>query len=179
MLNKALKQDLVKEINDRFKANPTVMVIEYKGLSVKEMQRLRRQLKRAKAEFRVVKNSLLRIASKETGIERINDLFEGPTAVAICDDDPASVAKVFVDSMKAYPAVRLKGGIVDGKVIGSEEVTRLSRLPSKEVLLSQFVGMLTNPIANFIGVLTELQRSLLYVLNSLKEVKEREEEQKG
>ena len=179
MLNKALKQDLVKEINDRFKANPTVMVIEYKGLSVKEMQRLRRQLKRAKAEFRVVKNSLLRIASKETGIERINDLFEGPTAVAICDDDPASVAKVFVDSMKAYPAVRLKGGVVDGKVIGSEEVTRLSRLPSKEVLLSQFVGMLTNPIANFIGVLTELQRSLLYVLNSLKEVKEREEEQKG
>lgn len=179
MLNKALKQDLVKEINDRFKANPTVMVIEYKGLSVKEMQRLRRQLRRAKAEFRVVKNSLLRIASKETGIERINDLFEGPTAVAICDDDPASVAKVFVDSMKAYPAVRLKGGIVDGKVIGSEEVTRLSRLPSKEVLLSQFVGMLTNPIANFIGVLTELQRSLLYVLNSLKEVKEREEEQKG
>ncbi|HEX9666139.1 MAG TPA: 50S ribosomal protein L10 [Thermodesulfobacteriota bacterium] len=179
MLNKTLKQDLVKEINDRFKANPTVMVIEYKGLSVKEMQRLRRQLKRAKAEFRVVKNSLLRIASKETGIERINDLFEGPTAVAICDDDPASVAKVFVDSMKAYPAVRLKGGIVDGKVIGSEEVTRLSRLPSKEVLLSQFVGMLTNPIANFIGVLTELQRSLLYVLNSLKEVKEREEEQKG
>jgi large subunit ribosomal protein L10 len=179
MLNKALKQDLVKEINDRFKANPTVMVIEYKGLSVKEMQRIRRQLKRAKAEFRVVKNSLLRIASKETGIERINDLFEGPTAVAICDDDPASVAKVFVDAMKAYPAVRLKGGVVDGKVIGSEEVTRLSRLPSKEVLLSQFVGMLTNPIANFMGVLTELQRSLLYVLNSLKEVKEREEEQKG
>jgi large subunit ribosomal protein L10 len=179
MLNKALKQDLVKEINERFKASPTVMVIEYKGLSVKEMQGLRRQLKKAKAELRVVKNSLLRIASKETGIEKINDLFEGPTAVAICDDDPASVAKVFVDSMKVYSAVRLKGGIVDGKVIGSEEVTRLSRLPSKEVLLSQFVGMLTNPIANFIGVLTELQRSLVYVLNSLKEAKEKEEEQKG
>ena len=179
MLNKALKQELVREINDRFKARPTVMVIEYKGLSVKEMQSLRKQLKKAKAELRVVKNSLLRIASIETGIEMINDLFDGPTAVAICDDDPAPVAKVFVDSMKVYPAVRLKGGIVDGKVVGSEEVARLSRLPSKEVLLSQFVGMLSNPIANFIGVLTELQRSLLYVLNSLKELKEKEEKEKG
>jgi large subunit ribosomal protein L10 len=179
MLNRALKQDLVREISDRFKASPTVMVIEYKGLNVKEMQRLRKQLKKAKAELRVVKNSLLRIASKETSIEKINDLFEGPTAVAICDDDPAFVAKVFVDSMKAYPAVRIKGGIVDGKVIGSEEVTKLSRLPSKEVLLSQFVGMLSNPITNFLGVLTELQRSLLYVLNSLKEAKKGEEEQKG
>lgn len=179
MLNKALKQDLVREINDRFKAGPTVMVIEYKGLSVKEMQSLRRQLKKANAELRVVKNSLLRIASKETGIEKINDLFEGPTALAICDDDPAPVAKVFVDSMKAYAAIQLKGGIVDGKVIGSEEVTRLSRLPSKEVLLSQFVGMLSNPITNFVGVLTELQRRLLYVLNSLKELKEKEEKEKG
>lgn len=179
MLSKASKQDLVREINDRFKGGPTVMVIEYKGLSVKEMQGLRRQLKKAKAELKVVKNSLLRIASKETGIEEINNLFEGPTAVAICDDDPAPVAKVFVDSMKSHAAIRFKGGIVDGKVIGSEEVTRLSRLPSKEVLLSQFVGMLSNPITNFLGVLTEIQRSLLYLLNSLKELKETEEKEKG
>lgn len=178
MLNKAMKQDLVQEINDRFKASPNVMVIEYKGLSVKEMQALRKQLRQAKAELRVIKNSLLRIAAKDTGIEKINDLFEGPTAVAICVDDPAPIAKVFVDSMKAYPAVLLKGGIVDGKVIGSEEVARLSKLPSKEVLLSQFVGMLSNPIANFIAVLSELQRSLLYVLNSLKELKEKEEREK-
>lgn len=178
MLNKALKQDLVREINDRFKAGPNVMVIEYKGLSVREMQSLRKQLRKAKAELRVVKNSLLRIASKETGIEKINDLFDGPTAIAICDEDPAPVAKVFVDSMKSYPAVLLKGGIVDGKVVGSEEVTRLSKLPSKEVLLSQFVGMLSNPMANFIGVLTELQRRFLYVLNSLKELKEKEESEK-
>jgi large subunit ribosomal protein L10 len=179
MLSKALKQDLVREINERFKASPTVMVIEYKGLSVKEMQSLRKQLKKAKAELRVVKNSLLRIASKETGIEKINDLFDGPTAVAISDDDPAPVAKVFVDAMKVYAAIRLKGGILDGKAIGSEEVTRLSRLPSKEVLLSQFVGMLSNPISNFVSVLTELQRSLLYVLSSLKELKEKEEKEKG
>lgn len=178
MLSKTVKQDLVREIHDRFKASPTIMVVEYKGLSVKEMQGLRRQLKKAKAELRVIKNSLLRIASKETGIEKINDLFEGPTAVAICDDDPASVAKVFVDSMKAYPVVKLKGGIVDGNVIGSEEITRLSRLPSKEVLLSQFVGMLSSPISNFLGILTELQRSLLYMLNSLKELKENEEVRK-
>ena len=111
MLNKASKQDLVREINDRFKGGPTVMVIEYKGLSVKEMQGLRRQLKKAKAELKVVKNSLLRIASKETGIEEINNLFEGPTAVAICDDDPAPVAKVFVDSMKSAKNKDLQTGV--------------------------------------------------------------------
>lgn len=179
MLSKELKHELVKKINDRFKTGPTVMVIEYKGLTVKEMQALRRQLKGAKAELRVFKNSLLRIASRETAVEGINELFEGPTAVAISDNDPASVAKVFVDSAKAYPAVRFKGGIVDGKVIGSEEVTRLSRLPSKEVLLSQFVGMLSNPISNFLGVLTELQRNVLYALTALKQAKEKEEQQEG
>ncbi len=178
MLSKAMKQDLVREINTRFKASPNVMVIEYKGLSVKEMQSLRKQLKQVNAELRVIKNSLLRIASKETLIENISDLFDGPTAVAICAGDPAPVAKVFVDSVRAYPAVQLKGGVVDGKVIGSEDVTRLSKLPSKEILLSQFVGMLSNPIANFIGVLGELQRNLVYMLSSLKELKEKEERER-
>jgi len=74
--------------------------------------------------------------------------------------------------------VQLKGGVVDGKVIGSEDVTRLSKLPSKEILLSQFVGMLSNPIANFIGVLGELQRNLVYMLSSLKELKEKEERER-
>ena len=87
MLSKAAKNELVREFNDVFKANPSVMVVEYKGLTVKELETLRANLKKADAQLKVVKNTLLRIAAKDTQIEQINDLFDGPTAVAICEKD--------------------------------------------------------------------------------------------
>ena len=172
MLSKAVKQELVKEFNEKFRTNPSLMVVEYKGLSVKQMQGLRNQLKNANADLRVVKNRLLQIASQDTEVEKIKDLFVGPTAVAICNDDPTSVAKVFVDSMKELSVLKLKGGIIDGQVVGFEEVSKLSRLPSKEVLLSQFVALLSNPLSNFLATLSEIQRHLIYVLNAVKELKE-------
>jgi len=176
MLSRAVKQELVKEFNERFKTNPSLMVVEYKGLSVKEMQGLRKQLKNAKADLRVVKNRLLKIASRDTEADKIKGLFEGPTAVAICDDDPASVAKVFVDSMKVLSALKLKGGIIDGQVVGFEEVSRISKLPSKEVLLSQFAGLFLNPLSNFLATVSELQRLLLYALNAVRDSKGGESE---
>ena len=89
MLSKAAKQEFVKEFNEKFRTSPSLFVVEYKGLSVKDIERLRRRLKKAKADFRVTKNTLLRIASLETDVEKIKDLFDGPTAVAICKEDPS------------------------------------------------------------------------------------------
>lgn len=173
MLSKAEKQELVKELSEKFKTNPSLFVVEYKGLSVKDIEKLRRHLKRAKADFRVTKNTLLKIASHETDVEKIKDLFEGPTAVAICKEDPVSIAKVFTESVKELPILKLKGGIVEGKIIGVDEVSKLSQLPSREVLLAQLLGLLSSPISNFMGTLMELQRRLLYALGAIKEMKEK------
>ncbi|MEW6143387.1 MAG: 50S ribosomal protein L10 [Thermodesulfobacteriota bacterium] len=174
MLSKAAKNELVREFNDVFKANPSVMVVEYKGLTVKELESLRASLRKADAELKVVKNTLLRIAAKDTQIEQINDLFEGPTAVAICEKDATAVAKVFVESLKKLPLLKIKGGIVEGSVIGEGQISDLSKLPSRQELISQFLGLLKSPVSNFLGTLNQLQSKLIYALNAVKDSKEKE-----
>jgi large subunit ribosomal protein L10 len=175
MLSKALKKDIVKEFNEKFKSNPYVFVVEYKGLTVKEVETLRRNLKKAKADLKVIKNTLLKIASRDTDVENIQDLFNGPTAVAVCKEDPVSVAKVFTDSLKVLPVLKLKGGVVEGRAVDANEIIKLSKLPSREVLYSQLLGLLSSPISNFMGALMELQRHLLYAFNAVKEMKEKGE----
>ncbi|HSE83255.1 MAG TPA: 50S ribosomal protein L10 [Thermodesulfobacteriota bacterium] len=175
MLTKDAKQELVREYGEKFKDNPFFFVVEYKGLTVKEMELLRRRLKKANADFGVVKNTILKIASAGTDAEKIKDLFEGPTAIAISKADAVSVAKVFTESAKELPILKLKGGVLEGKVIGVEDVSKLSKLPPKDVLLGQFMGLISSPISNFMGVLAELQRSLIYALGAVKEMKEKEE----
>lgn len=175
MLTKGAKQELVKEYSEKFQANPFLFVMEYKGLTVKQMEGLRRRLKKNNAELRVIKNTVLKIASNGTEIEKVKDLFQGPTAVAISRDDVVSVAKVFTESLREFPALKLKGGILEGRVIGADEVSKLSKLPPKEVLLSQFVGLIASPVSNFLGALAELERRFLYALSAVKEMKEKEE----
>jgi large subunit ribosomal protein L10 len=172
MLSKALKKEVVKEYNGKFKSHPYLFVVEYKGLTVKEMETLRRNLKKAEAELKVIKNSLLRIASRDTDVEKIQDLFSGPTAVAISKEDPVSVAKVFTDSLKVLPVLKLKGGVVEGRVLDANEIIKLSKLPPREMLYSQLLGLLSSPLSNLMGTLMELQRRLLYALNAVKEMKE-------
>lgn len=171
-MSKAAKNELVREFNDVFKANPSVMVVEYKGLTVKDLETLRANLKKADAQLKVVKNTLLRIAAKDTQIERINDLFDGPTAVAICEKDPTAVAKVFVDSLKKLPLLKIKGGIVEGSVIGEGQISELSKLPSRQELIAQFLGLLKSPVSNFLGTLTQLQSRVIYALNAVKDTKD-------
>ena len=175
MLSKAAKNELVREFNNVFKSGPSVMVVEYKGLTVSELEGLRTNLKNAEAEFKIVKNTLLKIAAKDTDIEQITELFEGPTAVAICEKDPTGVAKVFVDSVKKIPLLKIKGGIVDGSVLNETEISALSKLPSREEMIAQFLGLVSSPISNFLGTLVQLQSRFLYALNAVKEKKEKEE----
>jgi large subunit ribosomal protein L10 len=172
MLNKAAKEQVVKEFNERFKGSPSLFVVEYKGLTVKEIEGLRRSLKKAKADLRVAKNTLLRLASEDTDIQRIKDMFEGTTAIAICKEDPVAVARVFAESLKALPPLKLKGGIVEGKVIGVQDVSKLSQLPSRQVLVAEFLGLLSSPLSNLMGTLMEMERRLLYALSALKDSKE-------
>ncbi|HVY54940.1 MAG TPA: 50S ribosomal protein L10 [Thermodesulfobacteriota bacterium] len=175
MLSKAAKNELVREYNDVFKANPSVMVVEYKGLTVRDLELLRANLKKADTQLKIVKNTLLRKAAKDTQIERINELFDGPTAVAICRKDPTAAAKVFVDSVKKLPLLKIKGGIVEGSVIGENQISDLSRLPSRQELIAQFLGLLKSPVSNFLGTLTQLQSRVVYALSAVKDTKGKED----
>ena len=174
MLTRERKREIVEEFNRRFRSNPSFFVVEYKGLTVKEMQQLRDQLREAGARLSVVKNTLLRRASKETDAEKVADLFTGPTALALCEGEPAPVAKIFTKVKKELPVLVVKGALVEGSPLTEEEIERLAKLPSREVLLAQLLGVLSAPMANLAGVLRQTQARLLHVLEAVREKKENE-----
>jgi len=172
MLSKAAKNEIVKEFSEVFKTSPSVVLIEYKGLTVTELQRLRSKLKGAETELKVVKNTLLKIAAQDTEIEQLSDKLTGPTAIAVCESDAAAAAKVFVDSAKDLPSLVIKGGIIEGNVVGFDEITAISKLPSRHEMMAQLLGALSSPMSNLLGALTQMQTKLLYALEALKDVKE-------
>lgn len=172
MLSKAAKNDIVKEFSEVFKASPSVMLVEYKGLTVSELEGLRTSLKDTDTKLKVVKNTLLKIAAKDTEIEQLGDLLKGPTAIAVCESDPTAAAKVFVKTAKDLPALVIKGGVVEGNVVSVEEITALSKLPSRQEMMAQLLGALSSPMSNLLGSLTQMQTKLLYVLEAVKDVKE-------
>lgn len=172
MLSKAAKNEIIEQFNEVFKANPSVLLVEYKGLSVKEIEGLRSNLKGADARLTVVKNTLLRKAAKDTDVEQLSDLLVGPTAIAVCESDPTAAAKVFVDTAKDLPSLVIKGGVVEGTVVGAEEITALSKLPSRQEMMAQLLGALTSPMSNLLGALNQMQSKLLYALEAVKDQKE-------
>ena len=151
MLSKAAKNDIVKRFSEIFKANPSVVLVEYKGLTVAELEGLRSNLKDADTEFKIVKNTLLKIAAKDTEVEQLSDLLAGPTAIAVCESDPAAAAKVFVKTAKDMPSLVIKGGIVEGNVVGVDEITAISKLPSRLEMMAQLLGALSSPMSNLLG----------------------------
>lgn len=174
MLSKSAKQEIIDNLSETFKSSPSIFVVEYKGLNVKEFEKLREGVKEASANLKVVKNSLLKKASEKTDIEQINELFVGPTAVAICEQDSPKVAKVFVDSLDDLPALKIKGGIVEGKVVDFEEIKQISKLPSREELITKFITLLSTPMSNVAMTLKQMQTKVVYALNAVKDKKNEE-----
>ncbi|NIP31119.1 MAG: 50S ribosomal protein L10 [Candidatus Dadabacteria bacterium] len=174
MLSKAAKQEIINDLSKTFKSAPSMFVVEYKGLNVGEMEILRKQLKQADAELKVVKNTLLKRASLKTDIEQINDLFIGPTAVAICEKDSPKIAKIFIKSTGDFPSLKIKGGIIEGKVVNPSEIEEISKLPSREELIAKFIGLLSAPMSNVVGTLKQMQTKVVYALNAVKDKKTEE-----
>jgi large subunit ribosomal protein L10 len=172
MLSKQDKVELAKQYGKKFKNASSVFVLDYKGLTVKEIQQLRKSVRKANAQFSVVKNSVLKYGAAGSDVEKIADMFIGPTAVAICDEDPVSVAKAFVQSIKTLPQVKLKGGIVDGSVVSENDINNLSKLPSREVMLGQFIGLLNSPLTSFLSTLKNMQTKIVYAISEVKNKKD-------
>lgn len=135
------KVDQVQQVRDKMSDAAAVVLTEYRGMTVPELAELRSGLREAGAEYRVYKNTLARIAVREAGPEGLEDLFEGPTAFTFANGDPVDAAKKLAEFAKRVPSLVLKGGVLEGKLLSSEQVNALASLDSREVMLSKAAGM--------------------------------------
>lgn len=172
LLTKEEKKVLVKDLSRQFSASTLVLLTDFRGLSVLEMRDVRKKLQDVNAKFRVVKNTLLRLALKNAGIDKtITERIDLPTAVAYTADDPIKVMKVIVDSEKKLEKPKVKYGILEGQFVDADKVKEYAKLPSKEVILAQIVGSISAPLYGLVKVLTDILRKPVYVLNAIKENK--------
>ncbi len=144
----AKKAALVEEVTEKFKAAASVVIVDYRGLTVDEVTRLRKQLRDANVEMKVFKNSTLSRAAQAAGLEGLDEVFTGPTAVAFSNDDVVAPAKIIDEFAKDAKALEIKGGIIEGKVSTLEEIIALAKLPNREGLLSMLLSVLQAPVRN-------------------------------
>ncbi len=143
----------VAEIRDRLAGSAATLLTHYRGLSVKELKELRRELATSSAELRVVKNTLAKRAVADAGIEGLDDLLEGPTSLVFCADDPVGPAKALKKFAKDHPDLVIRGGYLDGAVMDAEQTTKLADLASREELLAKLAGLMQGALAGFARLL--------------------------
>jgi large subunit ribosomal protein L10 len=171
-LNKESKQQTVAEMHEKLQRAQAVFLADFRGLSVEKVTALRDELRKAHVEYRVIKNTLLELAARDTANEAIASSLAGPTAVALTYDDPVAAAKILSGyANKEKDRFKLKGGVLSGKAIDVSGVQALAELPSREVLLAKLLGTINAPVANFVGVLAAVPGSFVRVLNAVKEKK--------
>ena len=166
------KQQEIDSLKESFVKSESVILADYCGLTVGQMQDVRTKLRSASVEFRVAKNTLAKRAIKDTDSESLSEVFTGPTAIAFSYADPVAGAKVLSELVEDYAAFELKGGVLGNKLLSIGDITALSKLPTKEVLLSQLLSVMNGPMTGFVRVLSGNQRSLVQVLSAIKDTKE-------
>ncbi|WP_020676907.1 50S ribosomal protein L10 [Geopsychrobacter electrodiphilus] len=166
-MNRTEKEKVVQELAEKLSKVKAAFIADYRGITVDQVTRLRRELVAAGVDYRVVKNSLLRLASKGTPAEALQKFCAGPTSIALAGDDVVAPAKILAKYAAEIAAFDLKAGVLDGKLISVDEITALSKLPSREELLGQALRSMNAPVSNFVGTLAAIPRSLVQVLNAI------------
>lgn len=165
------KEQIVEEFASKLATAKAAFLADYRGMSVDEANILRGKLRDAGVEYRVVKNTLLRLASKDTAFECLAKYMVGPTSIAIVQNDPVAPAKVLSEFAKTSKVFELKTAALEGKILCVEDIKALAELPSREVLLARMLGSMNAPVSNFVGVLAAVPRSLVQVLSAIKDQK--------
>ena len=156
----AKKQSDAEELKNKFEKSKLVILADYRGINVEDITKIRAELKKTESEYVVAKNSTLRFAVKGTEVEGISEFLEGPTAVTFSYEDYVTPAKVLYDYAKNSEFYKIKAGIMDGKVIPAEEIIKLAKLPSKEMLLTQLATVLLANIRNLAVVLDQAREKM-------------------
>jgi large subunit ribosomal protein L10 len=173
------KERIVAELTERLRTTQTLIVADYRGLSVKDIDALRGQLLEQGARFSVVKNTLARRAAEAAGADAVLALLEGPTAIAFLDSDgdPVAVAKSLNDAARTSRVLTIRGGILEGRPIGDEAVRSLATMPPADVLQAQLVGALAGPLTTVVGLFTAPLRDFVGVLDArITQLQEQEQE---
>lgn len=160
------KVEHVQALKERLGTARAAVLTEYRGLTVQQLSELRRQLKAAAAEYKVVKNRLARLAVKGSGLGPLAEHLKGPTGVAYTRQDPVAVAKALQTFAKSNPALTIKLGMVEGQVMQPAEIRALADLPSKEQLRAQLVGTIQGPLSQLASLLQAPMRELVYLLEA-------------
>ncbi len=174
-VKKTSKPDTVEAMRRAIASQKGAVVAAHHGLTVAEVTSLRKKLREAGADFRVVKNTLMRLAAKGTDFSKLGDVFNGPTAVGFAKGDPVALAKAMKDFAGGNPKLKLKAGFLDGKVLTAKEIESLAETPSRPVLLSRLAGGLAAPISRLAQALSGPERKLVYALNSVHEQKSKQQ----
>lgn len=160
------KVQSIEALKERLGTTKTAVLTEYRGLTVRQLADLRKQLKAAAAEYKVVKNRLARLAVKDSPLDPLSGHLKGPTGLVIARQDPVGVAKALQAFVRTNPALLIKVGLVEGKVLQPQELRALADLPSKEALRAQLVGALQGPMSQLVTLLTAPHRELAQVLEA-------------
>ncbi|MGA8297318.1 MAG: 50S ribosomal protein L10 [Acidimicrobiales bacterium] len=161
------KVAVVDEVRERIGRSDATILTEYRGLSVSQLQVLRRALALAGGDYKIYKNTLVRRAAKESGLEELEALLTGPTALAFVTGDVSQVAKALKDFARQHPSLVVKGAVVGGGLIDAAQTSAIADLPSRDVLLAQIAGALAAPMQRFAGLLAAVPQKFAYALAAL------------
>ena len=164
---RAEKVAVVDEVRDRVARSAAVLVTEYRGLSVTGIGKLRTNVRSAGGDYKVYKNTLVRIATADLDVDGLHDLLTGPTALAFVESDAVAVAKALRDFAKDNPVLVIKGGLLGGSLLGEEQITALADLPSREELLARIAGGMAAPAQKFASLLYATMARFAYAVSAL------------
>jgi len=169
------KQAAVAELREELSNSNAAIVADYRGLTVADISAIRRGLRGNGIQYRVVKNRLAKIAAQEAGNDALAELLSGPSALAMGSGDEAALAKTFLDAIRPYRTVAIRGAVLGGQRVDADGVTRLATLPSREVLLGQLAGGMVAPLATMASLFAAPLRNLGYALAQVADAKAKAE----